>query len=270
MTRQTTLLVLFALLSSPGAGRAGDQPGKRNEPVGVRLAGELGFLAPLWHQVRYGENGTTFDYVDEGGQDVLFLFARASAELTLVQRHRVTLLYQPLAIRTRETLERDVRVNDQVFSSGTAMNMLYSFPFWRASYTYDLFPDEDHMLGLGGSMQIRNATIDFVSADGSLVESNRNVGPVPLIRIHWRYRTGALWFASELDGIYVPVKYLNGGKSDTEGALVDWSLRVGYVLPRGVDLFCNLRYLGGGAASDDTTNWLHFLTVSLGVGLTLL
>lgn len=272
MNRAIVVMTLFWSLSPLAAAHAGetDRDGPVAQPIGVRLAGELGFLAPLRHEVRYGEGGTTFDYVEEGGQDVLFAFARASVELAIFKRHRVTLLYQPLEIRTRETLERDLQVNDQLFPAGTGMEMLYSFPFWRASYTYDLIEGGRHRLGLGGSMQIRNATIDFVSGDGSQVASNRNVGPVPLIRIHWRWDLDRVWFASELDAIYAPIKYFNGGKSDTEGALVDWSLRAGIALPHGVDLFCNLRYLGGGASSDDTYNWLHFLTLSLGFGLKLL
>ena len=163
-----------------------------------------------------------------------------------------------------------VRVDDRIFASGTGVEMLYSFPFWRASYTYDLVGGGPHRLGLGGSLQIRNATIDFASADGSIVESNRDVGPVPLLRVCWRWDLDPVWLASELDAIWAPVRYFNGGKSDTEGALVDWSIRAGINLPRGVDLYCNLRYLAGGATSDDTYNWLHFLSVSMGVGLTLL
>lgn len=50
------------------------------------------------------------------------------------------------------------------------------------------------------------------------------------------------WWGTEIDGIYAPISGVNGSSSEVTGALLDASLRVGY-----------------------TKNWLHFITVSLGV-----
>ena len=82
--------------------------------------------------------------------------------------------------------------------------------------------DPDRELAVGGSLQIRNATIDFTSADGTMRRTNRDIGPVPLIkfRIKHTFKTG--WFiGGEIDGIYAPVKYLNGSNTDVVGALLD-------------------------------------------------
>jgi hypothetical protein len=75
-----------------------------------------------------------------------------------------------------------------------------------------------------------------------------------------------------------PSKYLNGGKSDVTGAIVDASARGGYHFSPSVAGFLNVWCLGGGAegTSDPedfsdgyTRNRLHFMIVSLGVRVAL-
>jgi hypothetical protein len=68
---------------------------------------------------------------------------------------------------------------------------------------------------------------------------------------------------------------LNGGNSDVQGAIIDASLRVGYRVAPSLGVFANVRHLAGGAEGtsydeDDyldgfTSNWLSFMTGSLGV-----
>ena len=45
------------------------------------LGAELGFLAVASHVIQLGNDGTRFDYRNDGGQDVLFPFFRLSTEL---------------------------------------------------------------------------------------------------------------------------------------------------------------------------------------------
>lgn len=243
----------------------------------VGLHAETGFLAPLWHKIRFGRSNTRFDYVNEGGQGVLFPYTRFAAEVTLAERHMIGLLYQPLELNTRVTLARDVTFEQTTFRQGTPTDVGYSFPFWRLSYWYDVAGAPDREIGLGAGLQLRNATIIFETIDGRRLFEERDVGPVPLLAA--RVRTplgGGFWMGGDAAGIWAPVRYLNGGDSDVEGAIVDASLRLGLELARGADLFVNVRYLAGGASgtSDDggpgdgfTSNWLHFLTVSLGATL---
>jgi hypothetical protein len=252
------------------------------ESSGVSLRGvaELGFLAPLSHIIQFSRDGTRFDYVDEGGQDVLFPFGRLSLELGIGPSHGLIFLYQPLALRTQERLTRDLVVDDLTFPADTPVELFYGFPFWRASYLYDFFEGPDRELSIGGSLQIRDATITFASLDGTLFRTNRNVGPVPLLKARWRHPLGeTLWLGSEVDGIYAPISVINGSDNEVTGALLDASIRLGLHLPQNVDGFLNLRYLGGGAVGDSdneppgdgyTKNWLQFFTVSLGVEYTLL
>lgn len=250
--------------------------------VDGKIVGELGFLDPMYHRIQFSKAGTDFDYVDEGGQDVLFNFQRLSAELAFNDNHKLIFLYQPINIETQVRLQRDVQVNGEVFEDGTPMDLTYSFPFYRISYLYDFWEEEDREIALGASLQLRNATIVFASRNGEQLRAERDVGPVPIIKFRTHVPLGnKLWFGFEADGFYAPIRYLNGGDSDVVGAIADLSLRLGRPISKHIDAFLNFRYLGGGGegTSDDTDggpgddgfvkNWLHFATVSLGFSYSL-
>ena len=235
---------------------------------------ELGGLSALYHRVQFGRDGTYFDYVKNGGQDVIFSFARLSMDLE-VGRHRVVFLYQPLELNTQVVLPRAVTVDGLTFPAETPLDLRYGFPFYRLSYLYEVACPPGLSIQLGGSLQVRDATITFSSADGRSRRTNRDVGPVPALKARLEYTTLTGWFTGfEIDGFYAPVKYLNGGKSDVTGAIVDASVRGGYRFSPSVLGFLNVRWLGGGAQGTSepedfsdgyTRNWLHFLIVSLGV-----
>lgn len=242
------------------------------------LGAELGFLAVASHIVQLSNDGTRFDYRNDGGQDVLFAFFRLSTDLTFKGRHTIVFLYQPLKLEGETVLAEDTVFDDTVFPSGTALNSTYGFPFWRISYLYDFLRRPDDEVSIGVSLQIRNATITFTSADGALRADRRDIGPVPALKFRgrWGFDNG-VWWGTEIDGMYAPVSVINGSDEEITGALLDGSLRVGYDFTDRVAGFFNVRYLGGGAVgtasnptppSDGyTKNWLHFVTVSLGVEL---
>jgi hypothetical protein len=52
-----------------------------NAQVHFRGVVEAGFVSVLSHHIQFSKNGTDFDYVDNGGQDVLFPVTRFSAEM---------------------------------------------------------------------------------------------------------------------------------------------------------------------------------------------
>ena len=245
----------------------------------LRASAELGYLAVMDHKIQQSKAGTYFDYDDEGGQDVLFPVSRLSLDLTW-GRHTWIFLYQPLALESRTVLTRDVTVDEVTFTEGTPMRFFYGFPFYRISYLYDLNPREDLEVAIGLSLQIRNATIEFESLDGTQFTSNRNVGPVPILKFRLRHdKSNGFWWGAEADGFYAPISYLNGSDNEVVGAILDASLRCGFRLTKSSEIFLNLRYLGGGAvgtSEDDTgpgdgytKNWLHFLTTTAGFNLIL-
>ena len=185
------ILIFLAVLSiTAGAGYAGQS---RKSLIDISAIAELGMLAPVTHTIQFDKTGTVFDYVDEGGQDNLFFFSRISLEMEIDRKHTITLLYQPLNLITAVVLQDDLSVDKQLFPAGTPMDLRYGFDFYRVSYLYDFrHSDPDREIALGGSLQLRNATIDFTSADGTMRRTNRDIGPVPLIkfRIRHAFETG--------------------------------------------------------------------------------
>ena len=273
-------MLLHLLLSAAFAVSPDAPESMLNRPdaeLRARLNAELGFLAPVSHRIQFGSDGTVFDYVGEGGQDNLFTFARVSADLDIGSRHTVVFLFQPLDLRSEVSASRDVTISDLTFVEGTPMAIRYGFSFVRGSYMYDLVQGPRKELAVGVSLQIRNATIDFASQDGTMFTAERDIGLVPILKVRGRTPIGEnAWFGGEVDGFYAPVSYLNGDNNDVVGAIVDGSLRAGIAAKSGTDLFVNLRYIAGGSKgysdaeevdsrSDGyTENWLQFMTVSLG------
>lgn len=242
-----------------------------------RAVSEIGFASVLAHQVQFGQNGTYFDYVKDGGQDVLFPITRFSIEMDVNKRNTFILLYQPLRIESQAFLRTDAVFNDITFPASTGINCLYNFPFYRFSYLRELMPNNPkYKFSIGGTLQIRNATISFESTDGSRFTTNGGTGLVPAIKIRSKAQLNDYFYAEiEADGIYAPVSYLNGSDNEIVGAILDASTRIGAQVNESVRLFFNLRYLGGGATGTDTgdvwpgdgyvKNWLNFLTVSTGI-----
>ena len=276
-TKAALMFVVAAALVMPGRGAEAGQAG--TEWYEVTGVAELGFLAPLAHSVQFGKDGSYFDYVEDGAQDTLFFVGRLSLELELFKRHTLILLYQPLELATSEYLLEDLVVDGERFVAGTPMQFKYGFPFYRLSYLYDLAESDGLEVAVGGSLQIRNATIDFRSADGRQLRSNRGVGPVPALKFRATYHWESGFFVgTELDGMYAPVSYLNGDDNNVEGAILDASVRAGLRLNDSIDVWLNLRYLGGGAQGDSdddergdgfTKNWLHFMTTTVGFSYTM-
>ena len=247
------------------------------EGVAVTLAGEFGFLDVLSNRLQQDSNGTYFDYVEDGGQELFVPFFRISAELLFNERHNVILLYQPLDLRTRVRLDDELIVDDRVFPEGKAMDLRFGFDFFRATYTYDLLASERSELAVGGGFQMRIASLEFVPLDGTEPRISRDLGPVPLIKLRGRHDfANGWWLGAEVDGFYANIRFLNGDpEDDVTGAILDASVRAGLELGEGLDGFLNLRYVGGGGegtSSEDaldpgdgySRSWIQLATVSLG------
>lgn len=253
------------------------EPGGLNRPDAayyLELDAELGFLAPLAHRVQFGRSGDSLDYVRDGGQNNLFPIFRPTARLSW-KKARFTALWQPLDLRTTAVLAEDLRVNNRVFPEDRPIDLRYGFSFWRLSWEQQVLDRSGSTLHLGVGLQIRNATISFVSTDGSLAEIQRDIGPVPLLEAQWRHRfEDGAFIEVEADGFYAPIRYLNARDVDVEGAIADIQVRGGLPLAAPADAWIGVRYLGGGASGTGnpegtndgyTENWLHTLTLTLGV-----
>lgn len=242
---------------------------------------EVGFTKVLYHTIKIGQSGTDFNYVTQGGQELLFPYTRYQAELTLGARNHVFFLYQPLLLKTQTRVPagQTVTIDDVTFGGGINLDLTYSFPFWRFSYLYDIVATPRFTLGVGGSLQLRNASIRFENADGSELTVSQNLGPVPALKLRARYSLpGGVFFEGVADGFYATSAFLNGASFSFEGSILDASLRSGVQLAKGAEAFVNVRFLGGTAKGNSqyagtywtdsrsgyTENRLATLAVSLG------
>lgn len=275
ITLVSVRLLTVLLTSVPFFGTVTAQ--NENSKYQFRGVAEVGFTSVLAHHIQLGNSGTYFDYVKEGGQDVLFPTFRFSLEMDVNKKNTFIILYQPLRIETQAVLQNNTIFNGVLFPANTGVKALYNFPFYRFSYLRELTSNnEKFKFALGLSLQIRNATISFESNDGILYTDNRGTGPVPALKIRTKYNfTPKFYTELEADGIYAPVSYLNGSDNEIVGAILDASLRFGAEMTDFSNIFLNFRYLGGGATGTDTgadvfpgdgyvKNWLHFFNVSAG------
>ncbi|NBC24290.1 MAG: hypothetical protein GVX78_01580 [Bacteroidetes bacterium] len=278
MMRKFIISILFLSIFSTGFSQdMVVDTAKTTSGLRLRAIAEIGFLGVLDHKVQFSESGTYFNYKTDGGQDVLFPFSRFSMELDFKDRNTFVFLYQPLRLESQVLLDDDLVVDELTFPANTAVNLLYNFPFYRFSYLREILPNSEKFgLAVGGSIQIRNATITFESTDGSLFRTNRDLGIVPALKFRGNMRLNELCYMElEADGIYAPISYLNGSDNETTGAILDANFRTYIRVSEPFRAFFNLRYLGGGAegtSEDDpgpgdgyVKNWLHFATVSLGL-----
>lgn len=246
----------------------------------VFLEAETGIGKVLYHTIQIGESGTNFNYITQGGQELLFPYSRYVAGVVLGQTHNIRFLYQPLTIETNTRFQSGITVDDVTFAGGTPMALKYGFPFWRLSYTYDFIPGKKIDLGVGGSLQLRNASISFASLNGEDLTISQNLGPVPAINILGRYAfDSGLYINLEIVGLYASSAIINGADFEFEGSILDAAIRGGIELKNSVDAFVNLRFLGGSAkgtseyAKDSwaesvtsyTSNYLATMALTLGV-----
>ncbi len=246
------------------------------------LEPELGAGKVISHTIRLGEEGSAseFDFVNEGGQELLFKFERYNLGAVLFKQHRISFLYQPLKIETNSKFKEDRVIDGVNFSANTPMEITYSFPFYRLTYGYDFFSQDNLDLAVGGAVQLRNASIVFKEVGGTQMAVSQNFGVVPALHIYFRYQfDNGIYLLSDVTGIYASSAFLNGSSFSFEGTLLDASLRTGYALKNDVDIFINARFLGGSAAGTSksprthwtdsrkttTSNALATTTVSLGL-----
>lgn len=229
---------------------------------------EQGTIAVLHHTYRNGPDADTaplFDFRAQGGQDRLYPFSRYSVGATIAGRHRAWLTYQPFELVTNVSLREDIYVGTsdgtKTFDSGTPVEVTYSFPFYRFSYTYDVLGKHEHaILGLGMVLQIRNVSIQLKALGGSeeLYVTN-NVGLVPALAIYSEYRFPfGLTLGADIAGSYASSRFLNGADFEFEGSILDASLRMSYQVADQWELFGAARFFGGtsdGVSENINNTW---------------
>jgi len=250
---------------------------------------EQGALKLLSHTYRVGavaDGNDDFNFVTQGGQEILFFFERYTFGAKIAKRHDISFLYQPLEIVTNVRFKEAVQIDDTVFAAGSQMKLTYGFPFYRTTYRYRFLGDEASYLSGGAAIQLRNASIRFENLNGAanqLVVS-QNLGIVPALAVAGRLGIGKSGFLGfEATGSYASSAFFNGADFEFEGSILDASLRGGIKLDNGSEIFLNGRFFGGSARgvsgypdlywteaeSNETSNYISALSITAGATLKL-
>jgi hypothetical protein len=240
---------------------------------------EIGAIKIFTNTYRVGAApaNNDFDYVSQGGQEILFPFSRLSAAFLVQGRHDLRFIYQPFEVSTEVNFPQSVTVDNTVFSGPTRLT--YGFPFYRATYQYRFLADGASWLAAGAAIQLRNASIRFASLDGLKLTVSQNLGVVPALAVSGRRDLGRGWFLSfDATGIYASSAFFNGASFQFEGSILDASARIGFPLSGTSEAFLNARFFGGSAkgisqyarsawsnsVSPEAANYLSTATFTIG------
>lgn len=272
------LLALGLMLLSSVAAVGQDYP-TLNDPdawLQVQPEAEIGFLKVFSHQLQIGEDSTDFDFVNEGGQEILFPYSRFSVNVDLGSRNYLRFLYQPLTVETTTKVDgypqedgtTDPLVIDGVtYPVDSGVDLKYGFDFYRVTYLFNAVSRPAWTLGLGASLQLRNASLVFESTEGDAIVVSQDLGPVPVVagRVLYDPQEGAIapaFFELEADGFYASSAFINGADYEFTGSIFDVGLTAGYEANPATDLYVTLRVVGGGANGTRPADAREFWTQS--------
>lgn len=236
-----------------------------DSPFDLSINYENGFIKIINHEILFGtadDGNTPFDFVNQGGQEILFPFERYSVDVKFNHKHNFVFLYQPLTIDTKVPLKEDLKIgNVPIEKNGEndTLNIRYAFPFWRLSYLYNILNTDNLYLSAGLSLQLRNASVIFEKNDGSTITVSQNLGPVPILKLRAKYTfNNNFYIATDSDGFFASSAWINGADFDFEGSVYDLSLRLGGNMTDYLETFLNIRFFGGnakGISQYETKRW---------------
>lgn len=210
---------------------------------------------------RYGAAGTPYGASTVALDRNLFEAKRIVAEARLGGRHTVLFTYAPFDVTTRVTLDAPLTFRDTLFPAGSVVDHRYLFDGWRAGYLYDLARSGPWSFAGGLTLGVRNALVGFTQVDGNRFAAERDIGPVPALKLRGAYKPAA--------GPYALLDVDGGGTaglSTVTGGILDAALTLGLPLWPGLDGTLRLRWLSGGAEvpSRAITNWAQFIGATAG------
>lgn len=259
-------MIILALLTAFLLSEAPEKPAEPPRLFDSLVADyEIGALYFFQNEGRYGAGGTRYTAKDVGQQRNLFIGQRLSVEAKM-SRHTVIALWAPLDVTTRVTLPKDLVFQTTLFAQGTVVDHRYLFDGYRISYLYGLVNTSRFSLGVGASVQIRNASVEFktVDANPAVFNVERDIGVVGALKARLRYDAGVLYAMADID-------FFNTFGVGLAGGIHDVALTLGVPLIAGADFFLRLRVIGGGAnvPNREIYNWGNFGGAFAGLRLDL-
>lgn len=225
--------------------------------AGVEAEVEGGVVFSARNDTRIpGNGGTDLSLVNDLHTDPTPAF-RVRLGYRFADRHFVTVLYAPLQLNARGTVDRDVAFAGGTYPAGTPILAVYRFNSYRLTYRYSVIRQGGFDVASGLTGKIRDAE---TSLYGATARRKTNIGFVPLINVHiaWRPTGSAFGLLLDVDALAAP----QGRAEDV--------LLAGTFRPRdGVELRIGYRMLEGGADNDEVKSfaWFHYLVAVLAVSL---
>lgn len=227
---------------------------------------EIGAAYLFQNDGRYGANGTSYTAADVGQQRNLAVALRLAIEARLARRHTIIATWAPLDLTTRATLKRDLTFQTTTFADRSVVDHRYLFDGYRLSYLFGLVQGSRFTLGVGASLQVRNASVEFRTVDTApaVFAVERDIGLVGALKVRARFDAGVLYAQADVD-------FFNTFGLGLPAGIHDVALTLGIPVIPGFDFLLRLRLVGGGAnvPSRDIYNWGNFGFALLGLRVDL-
>lgn len=213
---------------------------------------ESGLLFTGLNDIRYGYNGTLFSLKNDFSAPSI-PFLRIRAGILLYEKHHFSILYAPLKISVKETLNKPIFYDGKVFEGNLPLEVTYKFNSYRLTYNRRLINKNNFLLGIGVSAKIRDAGISL--ENNEMLSRDSGVGFVPLLNmlIDWNISQNTL------------VSFFGEGLVGSKGRALDLSLSGQYNFNDNLHGKMGYRLLDGGVNGVERYNFVqfHFVFVSL-------
>ena len=199
-----------------------------------------------------GDTGTRFALDDLTGSSGAS--ARLQGTWWWNERNALRLTAAPLSISGTDLLGQDVDFAGERFAAGEPTRGEYRFNTYRLTWRYRFEPGQRWEWSAGAAVLVRDARIRLTQ--GQLSAKDDDLGLVPLLHAHGRYRLGErTTLVLDFEGLWAP-----------QGRAFDVALRAEREFANGWYGHLGLRTLEGGADNDNvyTFAWVHFATAGVG------
>ena len=88
---------------------------KAPDSSGVFGTFEYGFIGVLQHKSQWSKENPEFNYVKNGGQDILFPTWRVESGFKLNKKNMFSFIYQPIPIENEVVLKDEVKIDQIIF-----------------------------------------------------------------------------------------------------------------------------------------------------------
>lgn len=182
-----------------------------------------------------GLDGTLFSYANDFNNPIKPLFRfRASYTFGKSKKHFLSFLATPVQYKTEGILNNPITFNSNVFEANQKTEGFYKFNGYRLTYRYYFVQRDDLILGLGITLNLRDA--EFSLKQGSKYERNYNRGLVPLINTYLNYKfTDKIGVLVDGDVFYV----------DKTGGAIDYLTGFNYTLNKNISFKTGYRFFSG-------------------------